>query len=79
MSQVIAFDIETYGTERVDKEKIKEALLDVFPTGPKKIIDFLDLRKPIKKRTACYGHFGKEDLPWEKLSHIERLKERIGV
>ena len=79
MSQVIAFDIETYGTERVEKEKIKEALLDVFPTGPKKIIDFLDLRKPIYKRTACYGHFGNEDLPWEKLSHIERLKERIGV
>ena len=52
MSKVIAFDIETYGTERVEKEKIKEALLDVFPTGPKKIIDFLDLRKPIYKSTA---------------------------
>lgn len=77
VSEVIAFDIETYGTERVDKEKIKSALLEVFPTGPKKIIDFLDLRKPIYKKTACYGHFGKEDLSWEKLTKVEELKEKL--
>ncbi|QWK19097.1 MAG: methionine adenosyltransferase [Hydrogenobacter thermophilus] len=77
VSEVIAFDIETYGTERVDKEKIKSALLEVFPTGPKKIIDFLDLRKPIYKKTACYGHFGKEEFPWEKLTKVEELKERL--
>lgn len=77
VSEVIAFDIETYGTEKVDKEKIKSALLEVFPTGPKKIIDFLDLRKPIYKKTACYGHFGKEEFPWEKLTKVEELKERL--
>lgn len=77
VSEVLAFDLETYGTETVDKEKIKKALLDVFPTGPKKIIDFLDLRKPIYKKTACYGHFGKEDLSWEKLTKIEELKAKL--
>ncbi len=77
MSEVIAFDIETYGTERVEKEKIKQALLDLFPTNPKKLIDFLDLRKPIYKSTACYGHFGKEELPWEKLFKLEELKGRL--
>ncbi|MEZ0361205.1 MAG: methionine adenosyltransferase [Hydrogenobacter sp.] len=77
VSEVLAFDLETYGTETVDKEKIKKVLLDVFPTGPKKIIDFLDLRKPIYKKTACYGHFGKEDLSWEKLTKIEELKAKL--
>lgn len=71
MSEVIAFDVETYNTEKVDKERIKSRLLEVFPTNPKKMIDFLDLRKPIYKQTACYGHFGKENLPWEKLSKLE--------
>lgn len=71
LSEVIAFDIETYGTEKADKERIKARLLEVFPTNPKRMIEFLDLRKPIYKQTACYGHFGKEDLPWEKLSHLD--------
>jgi S-adenosylmethionine synthetase len=75
MNEVIAFDIETYGTEKVDKEKIKARLLELFPTNPKKMIDFLDLRKPIYKQTACYGHFGKENLPWEKLTKLEELSE----
>lgn len=77
MSEVIAFDVETYGTSKVDKEKLKQALLDIFPTSPKKLIDFLDLRKPIYKNTACYGHFGKEELPWEKLLKLEELKEKL--
>ena len=71
LSEVIAFDIETYGTEKVDKERIKARLLEVFPTNPKRMIEFLDLRKPIYKQTACYGNFGKEGLPWEKLSHLD--------
>lgn len=79
VSEVLAFDLETFGTEKIDKEKIKSALLDVFPTGPKKIIDFLDLRKPIYKKTACYGHFGKEDLSWEKLTKVEDLKSRLSL
>ncbi len=77
VSDVIAFDIDTYGTESIQKERIKEAILEIFPTGPKKIIDFLDLRKSIYKKTACYGHFGKEDLSWEKLSQLEKLKEKL--
>ncbi|MDW8095817.1 MAG: methionine adenosyltransferase [Aquificaceae bacterium] len=75
MNEVIAFDVETYGTEKVEKERIKSKLLEVFPTNPKKMIDFLDLRKPIYKQTACYGHFGKEELPWEKLRKLEELSD----
>ncbi|MCS6998730.1 MAG: methionine adenosyltransferase [Aquificaceae bacterium] len=75
MSEVIAFDIETYGTEKLEKEKIIQRLLEVFPTNPKRMIDFLDLRKPIYKQTACYGHFGKEGLPWERLTRVEEFSE----
>ncbi|MDW8433285.1 MAG: methionine adenosyltransferase [Aquificaceae bacterium] len=75
MNEVIAFDVETYGTEKVEKERIKSKLLEVFPTNPKKMIDFLDLRKPIYKQTACYGHFGKEELPWEKLRKLEEFSD----
>ncbi len=75
MSEVIAFDIETYGTEKVEKERIKSRLLEVFPTNPKRMIEFLDLRKPIYKQTACYGHFGKENLPWEKLTKLDLFLE----
>jgi methionine adenosyltransferase (EC 2.5.1.6) len=78
VSEPIAFDIETYGTEKVEKEKIKEALLEIFPLNPRRMIEFLDLRKPIYKKTACYGHFGKEELPWEKLTKLEELKEKLG-
>ncbi len=80
MNEVIAFDIETYGTEKVNRENIKQRLLEVFPTSPKKMIDFLELRKPLYKQTACYGHFGKENLPWERLTRLEEfldLKEKV--
>lgn len=73
LSEVIAFDIETYGTEKVEREKIKARLLEVFTTNPRQMIEFLDLRKPIYKQTACYGHFGKENLPWEKLTKLEEF------
>ncbi len=75
MSEMVAFDIETYGTEKVEREKIKARLLEVFPTNPRQMIEFLDLRKPIYKQTACYGHFGKEDLPWEKLFKLEEFSK----
>ncbi|WP_041434068.1 methionine adenosyltransferase [Thermocrinis albus] len=75
VSEMIAFDVETYGTEKLEKEKIVKALLEIFPTSPRQIIEFLDLRKPIYKKTACYGHFGKEGLPWEELRYLEKLRD----
>ncbi|MCX8059983.1 MAG: methionine adenosyltransferase [Aquificaceae bacterium] len=77
MSEVIAIDIETYRTEKVEKERIMQRLLEVFPTNPRRMVEFLDLRRPIYKQTACYGHFGKEELPWEKLTKVEDLSELL--
>ncbi len=75
LTEPIAFDIETFGTEKIDKEKIEEAVQKVFPLKPCDIIDFLDLRKPIYRDTACYGHFGRDRFPWERLDYLEKLKE----
>ncbi|NPB07746.1 MAG: methionine adenosyltransferase domain-containing protein, partial [Aquificae bacterium] len=50
----------------------------VFPLRPAEIIEFLDLRKPIYRQTSVYGHFGKENLPWEKLTYLDRLREILG-
>jgi len=78
LSEPVAFDVETFGTEKVEKEKLLKALKEVFPLKPADIIEFLDLRKPIYRQTSVYGHFGKENLPWEKLTRLEELKERLG-
>ena len=77
VNEPVAFDIETFGTEKIDKEKIEEAVKKVFPLKPCEIIEFLDLRKPIYKETACYGQFGRDKFPWEKFTHLEKLKELL--
>ncbi len=77
LSEPVAFDIETFGTEKVSKEKIEEAVKKLFPLKPCDIIDFLKLREPIYRDTACYGHFGRDRFPWEKLIYIEKLKELL--
>ncbi len=77
LTEPVAFDIETFGTEKVDKERLKEAVLKVFPVKPCDIIEFLDLRKPIYRKTACYGHFGRPEFPWEKLDYLDKLRELL--
>ena len=68
--------VETFGTAKYSEEAISEAVLKVFPLTPKGIINCLDLKRPIYKQTAAYGHFGRTDidLPWEKTNKVEELK-----
>ena len=75
LSEPVAFDIETFGTEKIEKEKVVDIVKKIFPLRPAEIIEFLDLRKPIYRSTSCYGHFGKSYLPWEKLKYVDRIKE----
>ena len=77
LTEPIAFDIETFGTEKVSKERIEEAVRRIFPLRPAEIIEFLNLRKPLYRQTAAYGHFGREGFPWEELSRLEQLKELL--
>ncbi|MEE1245403.1 MAG: methionine adenosyltransferase [Acutalibacteraceae bacterium] len=69
--------VDTYGTGVVSDEKIADAVCKVFDLRPSAIIDMLDLRRPIYRKTAAYGHMGRTDidLPWEKTDKTEQLKK----
>ncbi|MBQ2642820.1 MAG: methionine adenosyltransferase [Eubacterium sp.] len=71
--------IDTFGTGTVDDEKLVEAVEKVFSLTPAGIIEMLDLRRPIYKQTAAYGHFGRDDLdlPWEKTDKVDELKSAL--
>jgi len=80
VARPVSFMIDTHGTEKVDLEKLRKAVLKTFDFRPGAIIDKLDLRRPIYRKTAAYGHFGRTDidLPWEKVDMIEQLKKALG-
>ncbi|MBQ3932233.1 MAG: methionine adenosyltransferase [Lachnospiraceae bacterium] len=69
--------VDTFGTGKLDGEKIVEIIRENFDLRPAGIIKMLDLRRPIYKQTAAYGHFGRTDveLPWEKLDKVDDLKK----
>lgn len=71
--------VDTFGTGRLDNKKLVEIIRDNFDLRPAGIIKMLDLRRPIYKQTAAYGHFGRTDLdlPWEKLDRVEMLKKYL--
>lgn len=61
-------DVDTFGTEKVSKKAINDFMKKLLDTSVEGIIEGLNLRRPIYKQTAAYGHFGKNNLPWEKLT-----------
>lgn len=71
--------VDTFGTGKLSDEKIVEIVRENFDLRPAGIIKMLDLRRPIYKQTAAYGHFGRNDLdlPWEKLDKVETLKKYL--
>ena len=71
--------IDTFGTAKVSEEKIAEAVMANFDLTPKGIISTLDLKRPIYKQTAAYGHFGRTDidLPWEHLDKVDCFKKLL--
>ena len=78
-AQPVGVFVETFGTGITSDEKIQEAILKVFDLRPAAIIKDLDLKRPIYKKTASYGHFGREDkdFTWEKTDRAEALKSAI--
>ena len=71
--------VDTFGTGKVDERKLVEIVRENFDLRPAGIIKMLDLRRPIYKQTAAYGHFGRLDLdlPWEKLDMVDKLKSYL--
>lgn len=81
MSHPISVSVNTFGTGRISDEKICKLVREHFDLRPAGIIKMLDLRRPIYKQTAAYGHFGRTDinLPWEKLDKAEELKQAAAL
>ena len=71
--------IDTFGTGKLSEDKLVDIIRENFDLRPAGIIQMLDLRRPIYKATAAYGHFGRNDLdlPWEKLDKVDLLKKYL--
>ncbi|MCG3215153.1 MAG: methionine adenosyltransferase [Candidatus Heimdallarchaeota archaeon] len=75
----LAVNVECFGTEKLDIVKLQKAVLQVFDFRPGNIIEYLDLKRPIYKKTSCYGHFGRElpEFTWERIDKIDSLRKKI--
>ena len=73
--------METFGTERIPEERLLELVRRNFDLRPAAIIERLDLRRPIYRKTAAYGHFGRDDLDvsWERTDVADSLREQAGL
>ena len=79
VAQPTSVMVDTYGTGKLSDEKLVEIIRENFDLRPAGIIKMLDLRRPIYKQTATYGHFGRNDLdlPWERLDKVDALKKYL--
>lgn len=76
VAKPLSIYVDSFGTGKYDDEKLTEIVKETFDFRPQAIIDKLDLQRPIFKKTAAYGHFGRddEDFTWERLDQVEKLK-----
>lgn len=79
VAQPVSVRVDTFGTSNVSEAALERAVRDIFDLRPAGIIKMLDLKRPIYKQTAAYGHMGRTDidLPWEKIDKVEALKAAI--
>lgn len=70
VAKPVSIYVETFGTATIPEEEISKKIYEKFDLTPRGIINYLDLRKPIYKKTTNYGHFGKNELPWEKIIEL---------
>lgn len=81
VAEPVSIMVDSFGTGTVADEKIVEVVRDTFNLTPAGMIEFLNLRRPVYKRTAAYGHFGREEegFTWEELSSADKLREELGL
>ena len=81
VAQPTSISVETFGTGRIDHEKLVTIIREVFDLRPRGIVQMLDLLRPIYKATAAYGHFGRAntDFSWEKTDKVDQLKDLAGL
>lgn len=76
VAQPVSIAVNTFETGKVAEDRLVEVIREIFDLSPAGIINMLDLRKPIYRQIAAYGHFGRSDvsLPWEKTDKVEHLR-----
>ncbi len=81
ISNPVSINVHSFGTGKIEDKKIKEIIKELFDLRPKAIIQQLDLLRPIYRKTAAYGHFGREreEFTWEKTDRAEELKAAAGI
>jgi S-adenosylmethionine synthetase len=83
VARPISVLVETFGTEKVDRDRISEAINEVFDLRPAAILRDLDLRRPMFQPTAAYGHFGRDAsddfFTWERTDRVEELRSALGI
>lgn len=79
VAEPVSVLIETDGSEKVERAKIETCVRELFGLKPGEIIRDLGLREPIFKKTAAYGHFGRDDVPWEKTDRVQDIKRILGL
>jgi S-adenosylmethionine synthetase len=81
VARPVSIMVETFGTGKVPDVKIEALVRKHFDMRPAAIIRDLDLRRPIYKQTAAYGHFGRDDIdaPWERIDKAEILRDEAGL
>ena len=73
----VSVHVETFGTGRISDREIEELVQQTFPLNPLGIIEHLDLRRPIYRPTAAYGHFGRSGFSWEETDKADELRGAV--
>ena len=79
VAQPVSLEVETFDTGKISEEDIEKLVRRVFDFQPAKIIQALNLRRPIYRQTAAYGHFGRAEFPWEETDMVDTLKKEAGI
>jgi S-adenosylmethionine synthetase len=78
VAQPVGVHVNTFGTGKVDEERLEKYIQANFDMRPKAIIEQLDLLKPVYKKTAAYGHFGRDEFAWEKTDRAKKIADDLG-
>jgi S-adenosylmethionine synthetase len=79
VAEPVSVNVNTFGSSKIEEEKISKAIREIFPLTPREIIKELNLLRPIYKKTAAYGHFGREQegFRWEDIDKVDKLKSKL--
>ena len=77
IAEPVSIRCETFGTGKLDEDKLTAAVREVFDLRPSAIVRDLELKSPNFRRTAAYGHFGRSEFPWERLNRVDALKSQL--